>query len=110
MLTPIYGKLADTIGRKPIFFIWDTALYDWFRTLWLVKQHADTHPFESCSRNRAGAMMPVALTIIADLYPVEKRAKVLGLNSTAWGIASVVGPLAGGVIVDTVGWHWIFFY
>lgn len=42
----------------------------------------------------AGAMMPVALTIIGDLYSIEKRAKVLGLNSSAWGIASVFGPLA----------------
>lgn len=57
----------------------------------------------------AGAIMPVSLTIIADLYDIEKRAKVLGLTSAAWGVASVFGPLAGGLIVDTVGWHWIFF-
>ncbi len=57
----------------------------------------------------AGAMMPVALTIIGDLYSIEKRAKVLGLNSSAWGIASVFGPLAGGFIVETISWHWIFF-
>jgi MFS family permease len=53
--------------------------------------------------------MPVSLTIIADLYDIEKRAKVLGLTSAAWGVASVFGPLAGGLIVDTIGWHWIFF-
>lgn len=57
----------------------------------------------------AGAIMPVSLTIIADLYDIEKRAKVLGLTSAAWGVASVFGPLAGGLIVDTIGWHWIFF-
>ena len=57
----------------------------------------------------AGAILPVALTIIADMYTLDKRAKILGLNSAAWGIASIFGPLAGGFIVDTVGWHWIFF-
>ena len=49
------------------------------------------------------------MTIIADLYDIEKRAKILGLTSAAWGVASVFGPLAGGLIVDTIGWHWIFF-
>ncbi|MEG2707752.1 MAG: MFS transporter, partial [Vagococcus sp.] len=48
------------------------------------------------------------LIIIADLYPVEKRASILGLNSAAWGIASIIGPLAGGFIVDALSWHWIF--
>jgi len=43
------------------------------------------------------------------MYTLDKRAKILGLNSAAWGIASIFGPLAGGFIVDTVGWHWIFF-
>lgn len=56
----------------------------------------------------AGAMMPVAFTIIADLYSAEKRAKIMGFTSTAWGVASVVGPLAGGFIVDILSWHWIF--
>lgn len=109
MLTPIYGKFADNIGRKPVFlfgtllFIIGSAFCGMANTmLTLIIARA-------LQGLGAGAMMPVALTIIADLYPVEKRAKVLGLNSTAWGIASVVGPLAGGLIVDTIGWHWIFF-
>lgn len=109
MLTPIYGKLADKVGRKPIFlfgtllFIIGSALCGFSNSmLTLIISRA-------VQGMGAGAMMPVALTIIADMYTMEKRAKVLGLNSTAWGIASVVGPLAGGLIVDTIGWHWIFF-
>ncbi|MGH2221009.1 MFS transporter, partial [Enterococcus faecalis] len=57
----------------------------------------------------AGAILPVALTIIAYMYTLDKRAKILDLNSAAWGIASIFGPLAVGFIVHTLGWHWIFF-
>ncbi len=109
MLTPIYGKLADRIGRKAIFifgtllFIIGSALCGFSDTMLTLIVARGIQGMG------AGAMMPVALTIIGDLYSMEKRARVLGLNSTAWGIASVVGPLAGGIIVDTVGWHWIFF-
>ena len=109
MFTPIYGKLADKIGRRSIFifgtlvFIIGSAMCGLSNTmLTLIISRA-------IQGIGAGAMMPVALTILADMYSAEKRAKMLGLNSTAWGIASVVGPLTGGVIVDTIGWHWIFF-
>lgn len=109
MFTPIYGKLADKVGRRPIFIIGTTifivgsalcGLSDTMLTLIIAR---------AIQGIGAGAMMPVALTILSDMYAAEKRTKMLGLNSTAWGIASVIGPLTGGVIVDTVGWHWIFF-
>ena len=109
MFTPICGKLADKIGRRSIFifgtlvFIIGSAMCGFSNTmLTLIISRA-------IQGIGAGAMMPVALTILADMYSAEKRAKMLGLNSTAWGIASVVGPLTGGVIVDTIGWHWVFF-
>ncbi|MHC5249146.1 MDR family MFS transporter [Enterococcus sp. LJL90] len=109
MMTPIYGKLADKVGRKPIFmlgiliFIIGSSLCGLSNTmLTLIIARA-------IQGIGAGAIMPVALTIIADMYTVEKRAQVLGFNNAAWGISSVLGPLAGGLIVDTIGWHWIFF-
>lgn len=109
MLTPIYGKLADKVGRKPIFLL-GTLLFMVGSALCGFSNSMLTLIIARGIQGMgAGAMMPVALTIIADMYAMEKRAKILGLNSTAWGIASVVGPLAGGLIVDTIGWHWIFF-
>lgn len=109
MLTPIYGKLADKVGRKPIFLVGTLLFMVGSALCGFSNSMLTLIVARGIQGMGAGAMMPVALTIIADLYSMEKRAKILGLNSTAWGIASVVGPLAGGLIVDTIGWHWIFF-
>lgn len=109
MLTPIAGKLADRYGRKTIFQV-GTAFFILGSALCGLSNNMLTLIISRAIQGiGAGAMTPVAMTILADLYSAEKRAKMLGLNSMAWGVASVIGPLAGGVIVDTVGWHWIFF-
>ncbi len=108
MTTPIYGKLTDRIGRKPIF-IFGTIIFIIGSSLCGLSQNMlQLIIFRAIQGVGAGAIMPVALTIIADIYPPEKRAKLLGINSAAWGIASIIGPLFGGFIVDTLSWHWIF--
>jgi len=109
MVTPIYGKLADVIGRKPVMqfglavFIVGSAMSGLSQTMpvlifWRAIQGIG-----------AGALLPVSMTIIADIYSLEKRAKILGITNSAWGIAAVLAPLLGGIIIDKLSWHWIFF-
>ncbi len=108
MMTPIYGKLADKIGRKPIYLIGIIIFIIGSALSGLSQNMMQLIIFRAVQGIGAGSIVPVSLTIIADIYPPEKRASILGLNSAAWGIASIVGPLAGGFIVDALSWHWIF--
>ena len=108
MMTPIYGKLADKIGRKPIYLIGIIIFIIGSALSGLSQNMMQLIIFRAIQGIGAGSIVPVSLTIIADIYPPEKRASILGLNSAAWGIASIVGPLAGGFIVDAFSWHWIF--
>ncbi|MFC6275576.1 MDR family MFS transporter [Levilactobacillus tangyuanensis] len=109
LATPIYGKLADTVGRKRVFLI-GLLIFIVGSTLSGMSHSMETLiAWRALQGIGAGAIMPVSFTILADIYPVEKRARVMGLNGSAWGIAAVVAPLLGGFIVDHLSWHWIFF-
>lgn len=109
MLTPIYGKLSDQIGRKPILIIGLLIFIIGSALCGFAQSMVALIICRALQGIGAGAIMPVTFTIIADIYPLEKRAKVLGFNGSAWGIASVVAPLLGGFIVERLSWHWIFF-
>ncbi len=109
LATPIYGKLSDRIGRKPVF-LFGLAVFTFGSMMsGLSNSMLTLILWRAVQGIGAGTIMPVSFTIIADIYPFEKRAQIMGLNGSAWGIASVVAPLLGGFIVDQLSWHWVFF-
>ncbi len=106
---PIFGKLADLYGRKPIL-LFGTALF----LVGSIASGLSTSmnmliAFRTLQGLGAGAMQPVSLTIIGDIYTLEQRARVQGAFSAVWGISGLVGPLTGGLIVKHLTWHWVFF-
>jgi EmrB/QacA subfamily drug resistance transporter len=106
---PIYGKLADLYGRKPLFLFGATLFLIGSVASGAAQTMEQLIIFRAVQGLGAGAVVPIVLTIIGDIFVLEERAKVQGLFSGVWGISSVVGPLVGGLIVDKLSWRWVFF-
>ncbi len=106
---PIYGKWADLSGRKPVMlfglgvFIVGSALSG------MASSMPQLILFRALQGLGAGAMQPIALTIIGDIFTLEERGRVQGLFGAVWGVAGIIGPFVGGVIVQVLSWHWVFF-
>ena len=106
---PIYGKLSDLYGRRPIF-IWAVGLFLGASVFAGLSQEMWQFILARGLQGLGGgAVFPIAFAIIADLYPPEDRAKYGALFGAVFGLSSVAGPLLGGFITDNFGWQWIFF-
>jgi EmrB/QacA subfamily drug resistance transporter len=106
---PIYGKLADLYGRKPVLLFGTGLFLAGSVASGLSTSMTQLIVWRTVQGLGAGAMQPVALTIIGDIYTVQERARVQGAFSAVWGVAGLVGPLTGGLIVKYLSWHWVFF-
>ena len=106
---PIYSKLADMIGRKPIIII-GIGLFLLGSVLCGVAWSMPALiAFRALQGLGAGAVQPMSITIIGDIYTVAERARVQGYVAGVWAIASVVGPTLGGVFSQFASWRWIFY-
>ncbi len=109
VMTPIWGKMADLVGRRPamfgglIFFILGSALSGAAQTM------PQLIGFRALQGIGAAALFPVGMTIVADLLSLETRTKLIGIFSGMWGVASLFGPLVGGYLTEHLSWRWVFY-
>lgn len=106
---PVYAKLADTVGRKPLVLIGIGLFLLGSILCGVAWSMPALIAFRVIQGLGAGAIQPIAVTIAGDIYTVAERAKVQGYLASVWAISSVVGPTLGGVFSQFTSWRWIFF-
>ncbi len=107
---PLYGRLADVLGRKRVILAAIAHLFASARC-WRPSAHTmgQLILYRGLQGLGAGGIMPVVLTILGDIFTLEERAAVQGFFSAVWGGASLAGPALGAFLVNTLGWRSIFF-
>jgi EmrB/QacA subfamily drug resistance transporter len=107
---PLYGKLSDLFGRRPVFlfgigiFMVGSLCSGLSREMW---QLVGARGIQGLG---AGALFPVALAVIGDLFSPSERGRYQGLFGAVFGLSVLIGPAIGGLLTDTVGWPWVFFF
>ncbi|HEX8284756.1 MAG TPA: MDR family MFS transporter [Pyrinomonadaceae bacterium] len=106
---PVWGKLSDLYGRR-LFFQLGIAIFLLGSVLsGLSASMTQLIAFRAIQGLGAGALIPLGMTIIGDVYTVEERARMQAFFSGVWGISSVIGPIVGGFITDQLSWRWVFY-
>ena len=106
---PVWGKLSDLYGRRLLYqigigiFLLGTFLSG------ISGSMTELIIYRAIQGLGAGALVPLGMTIIGDIFTLKERAKMQAYFSGVWGLSSVVGPVIGGFITDQISWRWVFF-
>jgi len=107
--TPLYGKLGDMLGRKPVFLAAILIFLAGSMLAGLSQTMGELIGFRALQGIGAGGLMVGAQAIIADIVPPRERGRYMGLIGSVFAVASVAGPLLGGFFVDNLSWRWVFY-
>src|SRR5712692_9324909 len=106
---PIYRKLSDIYGRR-VFFVGGMVVFLIGSALsGMAQDMTQLILFRAIQGLGAGGMMPIAMALVGDIFPPSERGKWQGLMTAVFGLATIVGPTAGGWITDNWGWRWVFY-
>jgi EmrB/QacA subfamily drug resistance transporter len=106
---PIYGRMADLYGRKPVFLVSAGLFLLGSMLCGAAQSMPQLVLFRAIQGLGAGGIVPVTMTILGDIFSVEERARMQGFIGAVWGSSAIAGPTVGGVIVDYVDWRWVFY-
>jgi len=106
---PMYGKLSDIFGRKLMLIIGISVFLVGSALSGLSQNMAELIFFRGLQGIGAGALFPISLAIIGDLFTPRERGKYQGFFGAVFGLAFLVGPFLGGFITDNISWHWVFY-
>jgi EmrB/QacA subfamily drug resistance transporter len=108
-MMPLWGRLSDLFGRRPaylaglVIFLVGSALCG------LAQDMLQLVVFRMLQGFGAGSLMTIGMTIVGELFGLERRARLQGYISGVWGVASLLGPMIGGLLTDHVSWRWVFY-
>lgn len=106
---PVWGKLSDLYGRKKFYMAGISLFLVGSVLSGTASSMGQLIFFRGIQGLGAGAIMPLGLTIVGEIYTLEQRAKMQGYLSGMWGLASLVGPLLGGILTQHLSWRWVFY-
>jgi multidrug resistance protein len=106
---PIYGKLSDLFGRKPIILFGIVVFLAGSALSGAAQSMNQLIAFRAFQGLGAAALQPIAIAIIGDFFPPRERGKWQGVSGSVYALAAITGPLAGGWITDHTSWRWVFY-
>jgi len=108
VMVPLYGRLSDVWGRKPVILVGIGVFLAGSLLCGLAETTLQLIVFRGLQGAGAAGVFTTSFAVVGDLFPPQERGRYVGLLGGVFGVASLVGPLLGGVITDAVDWHWVF--
>ncbi len=106
---PLWGRFSDLYGRRPVYLVGLATFLVGSALSGASQNMVQLILFRMVQGLGAGALMTLGYTIIGELFGLERRARMQGYISSVWGLASLMGPWAGGLLTDHVSWRWVFY-
>jgi EmrB/QacA subfamily drug resistance transporter len=106
---PLWGRLSDLVGRRPVYLTGLTIFLVGSALAGVAQNMGQLIAFRALQGVGAGSLLTLGMTIVGELFGLEQRAKMQSYVSSVWGVASLLGPLLGGLLTDHISWRWVFY-